>query len=156
MIRIERDPVFWTRIAAHPAVAPVRMGLPPEMIGSLASRPDMLPLASEHGGFLFARLDALGFACELHTLFTPEGWGREALTSGIQALGAVWALGYQAILTFEVRANLRSRPPRTFGFVRAADWRTTPLGDLRLWTLTRSAWNASPARRLKCQPSFPL
>ncbi len=150
MIRIERDPAFWTRVAAHPEVTPMLMGLPAEKVGALAGRPDMLPFASDHGGFLFGRLDALGFVCELHTLFTPEGWGREALTAGVQALEAVWALGYQSILTFEVRANARSKPPRTFGFVQAADWRATPLGDLRLWTLTPTAWNASPARRLKC------
>ena len=153
MIRIERDPGFWTSIAAHPDLAAMRMGLPAEAIGALASRADMLPLASDHGGFLFGRLDGLGFACELHTLFTPEGWGREALISGVEALGAVWALGYQAVLTSEVRDNPRSRPPRTFGFLQAADWRATPFGELRLWTLTRSRWDSSPARRLKpCLP----
>ena len=150
MIRIERDPAFWARIASHPEVAPTLMGLSAEKVGALAGRPDMLPLAGDHGGFLFARLDALGFVCELHTLFTPEGWGRGALTAGVQALGVVWALGYQSILTFEVHANARSRPPRTFGFVQAAEWRATPLGDLRLWTLTPSAWETSSARRLKC------
>ena len=150
MIRIERDPAFWTRIAAHPEVAPLLMGLPAETVGALATRRDMLPIAGIHGGFMFGRLDALGFVCELHTLFTPEGWGREAMVAGVQALGVVWALGYQAILTFETSTNPKSRPPRTFGFVQAAEWRVTPLGELRLWTLTRSGWDASPIRRLKC------
>ena len=150
MIRIERDPAFWIRIASHPAVAPALMGLPAERVASLVTRRDLLPLASEHGGFLFGRLDALGFVCELHTLFTPEGWGREALTAGAQSLGAVWALGYQTVVTFEVRENVKSRPPKTFGFTQAGDWRATLLGDFRMWTLTKSAWEASPARRLRC------
>ncbi len=150
MIRIERDPAFWTTVASHPAVAPALLGLPPEKIGALAGRPEMLPIASEHGGFLFARLDALGFVCELHTLFTPRGWGREALIAGVRAIGVVWALGYQTVVTFEARANRRSRPPKTFGFRQAGDWRTTPVGELRLWTLSQANWDASPARRLKC------
>jgi hypothetical protein len=152
VIRVERDPEFWTAIASHPAVAPTLLGLPAAKVGALARRPDMLPLASDHGGFLFARLDTLGFACELHTLFTPEGRGREALIAGVSALGAVWALGYQIIVTFEARANARSQPPKSFGFRQAGDWRTTPVGDLRTWTLTQSGWTASPARRLKCLP----
>lgn len=149
MIRVERDPAFWTAVAAHPAVAPMLRGGSPDLIGALAARAGVLPLAAEHGGFLFVRADALGFTCELHTLFTPEGWGREALTAGIEALGAVWACGFCLITTFEARDNPRSRPPKTFGFARAGDWRETPFGELRPWALTRVAWDASPARRLK-------
>jgi hypothetical protein len=150
VIRIERDPAFWIAVASHPAVAPSLLGLPAEKIGALARRPEILPLASENGGFLFARLDALGFVCELHTLFTPNGWGREALVAGIWSIGVVWALGYQIVVTFEAKSNTRSRPPKTFGFRQAGDWRSTPVGELRMWTLTQSAWNASPARRLRC------
>lgn len=150
MIRIERDPEFWTSIAAHPALKSALLGLPPGNVGALARRPEMLPIAAEHGGFLFARLDTLGFVCELHTLFTPQGWGREALLAGVEAVGVVWALGYQTIVTFESLANSRSRPPRTFGFRQAGDWRSTLIGELRMWTLTQSAWNVSPARRLQC------
>ncbi len=126
------------------------MGLPAERVGELVSRSDMLPLASEHGGFLFSRTDATGFIAELHTLFMPEGWGREALSAGVQSLGVVWALGFQLVGTFEAEANLRSRPPRTFGFRQCGDWRATPIGALRLWTLSLSDWTNSPARRLKC------
>jgi hypothetical protein len=150
LIRIERDPAFWIAVASHPAVKPALLGLSPEKVGALARRAEMLPLAGEHGGFLFSRLDTLGFVCELHTLFTPEGWGREAFVAGAYALGVVWALGFQIIVTFEARANAKSRPPKTFGFRQAGDWRATPIGDLRMWALTQSAWNSSPARRLQC------
>ncbi len=150
-VRIERDPAFWTGIAAHPAVAGALMGLPPAEVGRFAARGDVLAIAARHGGFIFARTDALGFIADLHTLFTPEGWGREALAAGIEAINLVWLAGYQAVTTFEVEANPRSRPPRTFGFSQAGDWRATPFGPLRLWMLTRAAWEASPAkRRAKC------
>jgi hypothetical protein len=152
VIRIERDPRFWTAVAAHPAVSGAVLGLAPERIGELAARPDMLPLAATHGGFLFARMDAMGFVAELHTLFTPEGWGREAMTAGVMALNALWLTGYQVLTTFEVEANRMSRPPITFGFQRAGDWRETPVGRLRMWILTRAGWEASPAstRRRRC------
>jgi hypothetical protein len=75
MIRIERDPLFWTTVAAHPSVAPMLQGADPALIGALAARREFLPIAAEHGGFLLQRRDDLGFAWELHTLFTPEGWG---------------------------------------------------------------------------------
>ena len=146
-IRVERDARFWERVAGHPAVAPTLMGLDPEAVGRLAGQPEVLPLAARHGGFLFARRDPAGFVCELHTLFTPEGWGREALVAGAAALGAVWLAGFQVVTTLEVQANPRSRPPLTFGFTRAGDWRATPIGPSRLWTLSRQAWEASPARR---------
>ena len=47
-LRIERDPAFWTAVAAHPAV---RDGLPagcsaPEAIGRLAQDARIIPLAT--------------------------------------------------------------------------------------------------------------
>ena len=151
-LRIERDPAFWTNVARHPAVRGALLGLAPERIGALAGRADMLPLAAEHGGFLFARADAMGFVAELHTLFTPEGWGREVMLAGVEAVNALWLAGYQLLTTFEMKDNPRSRPPRTFGFARAGDWRATPIGEARLWVLTRAAWIDSPAakRRARC------
>ena len=153
MIRIERNPGFWSAVASHPAVAGAIMGVAPEVIGELATRDTMLPLAAKHGGYLFGRADAFGFVAELHTLFTPEGWGREAVIAGIEALNAVFLLGYHLVTTFEAENNPRSRPPVTAGFVQAGEWRATPVGSLRLWVLTRAAWQASPAakRRRRCQ-----
>ncbi len=152
-IRVERDPAFWTAVAGHPALSGMIGHVNPAVIGALAVRPHVLPLAARHGGFLFIRQDHLGMVCELHTLFTPEGWGREAWAAGIEALGAVWLLNYQLITTLEMRANARSQPPRSFGFQRAGDWRETPHGEARTWILTRDGWNASPAakrRRARC------
>ncbi len=154
MIRVERDPAFWTGVAGHPALAGALMGISPEAVGAIAGRTEVLPIAARHGGFLFARSDPLGFIAELHTLFTPEGWGREALMAGKEAIGLVWLSGFSLVTTFEVETNPNSRPPKTFGFTRAGDWRETPFGNLRLWTLSRAAWAASPAaqrRNVNCQ-----
>jgi hypothetical protein len=151
VIRVERDGGWWTAIASHPACAGALMGMAPEAVGAYARQPLVLPMAAEHGGFLFTRMDVMGFTCELHTLFTPEGWGREALIAGMEALNGLWLLGYQSVVTFEVKANPRSRPPRTFGFVQAGDWRETPVGEIRQWVLTRAGWIASAAgRRSMC------
>jgi hypothetical protein len=152
MIRVERDPAFWTRVASHPACAGALFGMAPEAVGQYARQPLVLPMAAEHGGFLFTRMDVLGFTCELHTLFTPEGWGREALMAGMEALNGLWLLGYQSVVTFEVKSNPRSRPPKTFGFTQGGDWRETPVGEIRQWVLTRAGWEASAAgRRTACQ-----
>ncbi len=147
MIRIERDPLFWARVAAHPAVAPILQVVDPALVGVLATRPEFLPIAAEHGGFLLQRRDELGFAWELHTLFNPEGWGREAVVAGIEALGLMFGTNARLISTFEVKANPRSRPWKGLGFAPAGDWAATPVGELRLWILTKAAWSESRAAR---------
>jgi hypothetical protein len=151
-LRIERDPAFWTAVAEHPDVAQ-RLGasVSAASIAGIVGREDVLPLAAAHGGYLFIRRDPLGFACELHTLFTPEGWGREALEAAVIAFNAVFLAGYQLVFTFEAGANRRSQPPLSFGFRPAGGWRETPHGPMRAWTLTTEAWRASPVvtRRLK-------
>lgn len=154
MIRIERDPAFWTAVAEHPEVA-ARLGasISAASIAGVVGRDDVLPLASVHGGYLFVKRDPLGFACELHTLFTPEGWGREALEAAVIAFNAVFIAGYQVVFTFEAQANAKSRPPLSFGFRQAGGWRETPYGPMRAWTLTAEAWRASPIvtrRRKTC------
>jgi hypothetical protein len=154
MIRIERDPAFWEGVAAHPAVAPALLGIDPAGVGAIAQASWTLPLAALHGGFIFVRRDPLGFTAELHTLFTPEGWGREVHAAGIEALNCLWLAGYQSLVTYEALANRRSRPPASFGFAPCGEWRATPYGELKQWMLTAAAWRASPAaerRRRECQ-----
>jgi hypothetical protein len=153
-IRVERDPAFWTAIAAHPAVALQLRGMDPASVGALAVRRDFIPLAAEHGGFLLQRRDeAFGFAWELHTLFTPEGWGRAAVVAGVEALGLMFGGQACLISTLEVKSNPRSRPWKGFGFVPAGeDWTETEFGELRLWLLTKSAWldSRTAKRRAQC------
>lgn len=147
MIRIERDPEWWVAIASHPALAGALMGLRPEALAPLIALDGMMPVAAEHGGFLFAQLDGLGFVRELHTLFTPEGWGREVAAAGKQALGMLFDGPCRALTTVETAENPASRPPRSFGFQQIGDWSETTVGEARPWLLTKEAWTASPARR---------
>jgi hypothetical protein len=146
MIREERDPAFWFEIASHPDLAGALMGLSPHQVKEVATRPDILPLASDNGGFFFGRLDGPGMVLELHSLFRPAGWGREVAVTAKEALARVFVTA-QLITTYEVQGNDHSRPPRSYGFVRAGEWQTTGVGTLRLWVLTRAAWESSPAHR---------
>lgn len=149
MIREERDPAFWVKVASHPQVRETLFGVAPEDLAGHIGHPEMLPLASEHGGFLFAKVGSLDGVRELHTLFTPEGWGREVHRAGKEALEVVFG-SCDLVTTFEVLSNPRSRPPKTFGFQPASDERPSPFGPIRTWVLTRHAWEASPARRRSC------
>jgi hypothetical protein len=146
MLREERDPDWWTAIAAHPGVADGVYGMTPEAVGKIAERADIVPLASEHGGFLFARLDVLGFARDMHCIYTPEGWGREVTLALVVALETIFQQA-QIVQVFEMATNPNSRPPRSFGFAIAGEFRRTTLGFLRLWVLTQTAWESSPAHR---------
>jgi len=150
-IRVERDPRFWTTIANDPAVRAALGETPPETIGALAALPGVLPLAARRGGFLFVMLSA--GVLEMHSLFAPEGWGREAAGAGAAALGFVFHQGAALVTTYEVEGRPRSKPPHRAGFAPQGDWRAGPTGRLRLWILTKSAWEASPyGRPDTCQP----
>lgn len=153
VIREDRGADFWTAIASHPEVRPTLLGLEPRAVGVLAGRPEVLPLASENGGFLFTQLDALGFVRDLHTLFTPAGWGREAFTAGVAALGVVFETA-QVLTTLQVGENPRSQPPVSFGFTPAGDWAGTPIGMVRPWILTRACWLKSPGAKRCRSPSL--
>jgi len=124
------------------------MGQPAASIDALVRHPAVIPLAAEHGGFLFCQIDAVGFVRELHTLFTPEGWGREVLAAAKQAFDAVFAGACQMVTTTEVAGWWRSRPPRSFGFRKSADFAPCPpFGDFALWSLSKADWTVSPAAR---------
>lgn len=147
VIRIERNPTFWVDVASHPALTGALYGLAPEILVPIVANPNVTPLASRHGGFIFNRLDPFGFVAELHTLFTPEGWGREVVQAGHEALEHIFGAGFQMIVTAQMRDNERSQPPRSFGFRATGYWSETQLGEAQCWFLARDAWEASPARK---------
>lgn len=147
VIRIERDAAFWIDVASHPALAGALYGLPPQALAAIIATPSVTPLASQHGGFIFNRLDAFGFMYELHTLFTPEGWGREVVTAGHEALERIFGSGAQVIVTAQMRDNDRSQPPRSFGFKAAGCWSETQFGEAMCWFLSHEAWQQSPAHK---------
>jgi hypothetical protein len=152
---VERDPGFWAAVAGHPEVAR-HIGATPQAVGTFAGNSNVVPLAFDHGGFLFRDLDGLGFVFELHTLFTPEGWGREVVGAAHEAFAWMFDRGAAVVVTHEQALWWRSRPPRSHGWVVAGDWRETPAGKLRMWTLSATAWAASASvRRKACQSSPP-
>lgn len=146
MIREERDPYFWKAVASHPDVLPFLFGATPENVADVATNPNCIPLASEHGGYLFTRIDGMGRVLELHSLFTPEGWGRETNRAGKAALEWVFADACM-VVTYEVAGHRLSQPPKSFGFVPIEGFREGPFETVRTWILTREAWEASPARK---------
>lgn len=145
---VDRDPAFWREVAGHPEVAPhVSLGQDFD-IGAMVTHPLVTPLRAEHGGFIFIALDPLARVLELHTLFTPEGWGREVHAAAKAAFDHVFDGGVQLVVTSEVEGNRRSQPPRSFRFAPAGDFAATPYGPrFRSWFLTHAAWEGSPARR---------
>ena len=157
-IREERDPAFWSAIANHPMVRPaiIVSGELPDM-AKMVSDPKVWPLASEHGGFLFFQRDALAQVFELHTLYSPEGWGREVTDAAHQAFPLLFLRGAQIVFTVEVRTNQRSRPPLSHGWRAAGPFAFAAelAAEVRAWVLTQAAWEASPARRRLCRLSSP-
>lgn len=149
MIREDRDPTFWRAVYEHPEVKPhVSMGHDID-IEAIVSAEQVVPLRSENGGFLFFPLDRIGRVYELHTMFRPEGWGREVLQALKEAVSEMFARGAQLITTYDVESHWRSRPPKTFRFEPCGDFALVPElnAHLRTWILTRLAWEASPARQ---------
>lgn len=144
----DRSPEFWDRIANHPEVAPhVFLGGASLPLAEIVQHPSVTPLRAQNGGFLFWQLDGIGRQFELHTLFTPAGWGREVNQAAKQAFARMFASGAQLVTTYEVEGWRRSQPPKSFGFQPAGDFAPSPFGSLRTWILTADAWAGSPACR---------
>jgi hypothetical protein len=149
VIRVERNPAFWCAVCDHPDVKPhVTLGHDLDL-AEVVMAESVVPLAADHGGFLFIRLDGLGRVYELHTMFTPQGWGREVATAAKAAFERMFGAGADLIVTHEVAGNRRSQPPLSFRFAPVGEFRSEPAlnADLRSWVLTRSAWEGSPARQ---------
>lgn len=149
MIAEDRSVAFWRDVLDHPLVKPhVAMGQEIDLAALLASD-RVTPMRAAHGGFMFVQLDGLGRVYELHTLFTPEGWGREVFCAAVEAFDLMFARGARLITTYEVLGNWRSRPPRTFRFEAAGDFdHAAQIGaDVRTWFLTAPAWSHAPARK---------
>lgn len=149
---INRDVAFWDAVASHPDVAPhVFMGQGVQSLAPLIENPANRPYASANGGVLFTAHDPLGFTVEMHTLYRPEGWGREVALNGRQFIQDVFA-SVSLILTHEQEGHWRSRPPKTHGWQVCGDFQACGFSKrLRLWALTKEAWLASPTgRKMQC------
>ena len=143
----QRDPAFWDRITAHPEVMDGALMGVPLSLSEVVTHPSVTPLASENGGYLFCQLDGAGRVFELHSIFAPDGWGREALTTGKAALVEMFSRGMQVLTTYQVEGKWRTQPPKSFGFAPQGDFAPALGVSVKTWLLTRTAWEASPAFR---------
>lgn len=141
---LDRDPAFWVEVASHPAVAHTLGGFSPEVIGFAVANPHVLPFRAEHGGFLLLKADSFGRVYELHTLFTPEGWGKEAYSAAKSLFDKAFCF-CDLIITHETE-HPQSRPPKTFRFKPLGEFEDAETGKVRLWSLSRADWLTSPAR----------
>ncbi len=152
-VREERDPAWWASVASHPAVAPHVFGGGPafDFSGSITN-PASLPLRSENGGIIFLPLDPLATTLEMHTMYLPQGWGREVAVAAKRMMDRAFDTAL-VVVTYEQQGHYRTRPPRHHGWTLSGAPRDIGLaGPLIGWALTRDQWNASPAkRRLQCQ-----
>lgn len=152
MIELEADVSWWDGVAACPEVGPhVFMGREPFSLSALLDQHGAIGLRGENGGAIFIPRDPLGIVLEMHTLFRPEGWGREVALVGREIMGLVFK-ATSLLLTHEQEGYWRSRPPKSHGWVACADFQDVGLPvRLRLWALTREGWMNSVVGRKTCQ-----
>lgn len=138
MIRDERDPTFWDAIANHPSVRPHVGGEGPLSLSEVIGRDDILPLATDHGGFIFACIFPARW--ELHTMVLPEGRGRATLTAFAEAKRRVFtSTDAVEIITKAADTN---RPAQFMA--RRAGFRVTfRRADVEHYTLGLDDWIAS-------------
>jgi hypothetical protein len=87
---------------------------------------------------------------EMHTLFRPEGWGREVAKAGRVFMQTAFESA-SIILTHEQEGHWRSKPPKSHGWVPCANYQDVGLPRrLRLWALTREGWMNSVIGRKSC------
>jgi len=147
---LDRDPAFWSRVNEHPEVNPhTTLGQTDYDLPAFINNPRVTPLRSTNGGILLVDLDGAGQVVELHIMFTPEGWGREALMALTAAVEWAFGSGAQVITTYQARGTSRWTPPASFRFQQAGEFQLhAALGvELRSWVLTKRAWETSPAYR---------
>lgn len=143
----QRDPAFWRAVAEHPEVSPsVLFGHDAEVMDAIVANPGVLPLASENGGFLFTSRDNFGRVFELHTMFRPNGWGREVALALKQALERVFNGGADLVFTHSNEDAWRTKPPLSFGFKRLGEPFDTEWGRFCTWGVFANQWSQSPAR----------
>lgn len=150
---IQQDHRFWDEIAQHPEVAPhVFVDREPETLQPLLSMPGTIAMASENGGIIFMTRDPLGMVYEMHTLYRPEGWGREVAIAAKQFMQEMFKAA-SVIVTQEQEGNWRSCPPKSHGWQVAGEYCSVGLSKrLRMWVLTKQSWITSPVgRKMQCQ-----
>lgn len=149
---INRDVSFWDSIASHADVAPaVFMNCPIQSLALLISNEKNEPFSSQNGGVLFVKTDHLGAIYEMHTMFRPEGWGREVAVTGAKALHHIFTKAL-LVFTYEQEGHWQSRPPKSHRWKSSGEFIDQGLSKrLKLWYLTRDDWLSSPVgKKIRC------
>lgn len=153
ILKLERSKDFWTQILDDPSVS-VPLSMTTEDFLRLIDDPSIFPYASQNGGYLITDV-GIGLISEFHGIFRKEGRGKEAFEAACSLAEIIFKTHSMAI-TYESN-NPNSKPPLSFGFKRENTQKETPIGPLKLWSLTKSQWISSPVyKRIvsKChQPS---
>lgn len=150
---VNRDVSFWDSIAFHPEVAPfVFLDHPRSSLSVLIEDEKNVPFSSDHGGVLFVKTDHLGSVYEMHTMFTPEGWGREVALTGAASLHNIFKTALM-VFTYEQEGHWRSCPPKGHRWKSSGDFVDHGLSKrLKLWYLTRDDWLSSPVgKKIRCR-----
>lgn len=149
---INRNVKFWDAVAQHESVAPfVFMGTEKQSLAPLIECEKNIPCASTTGGILFVQMDHLGLIFEMHTMFLPDGWGREVAMFGACALNRVFEKA-QMVVTYEQEDHWRSRPPKSHRWKSAGSFVDHGLPKrLKMWYLTKEDWLSSPVgKKTRC------
>lgn len=150
---INRSAEFWDGVASSPEVAPfVFMDLPVQSLGGLVENENNEPFASDNGGVLFVKTDHLGSIYEMHTMFRPEGWGREVAITGAKALHYIFSKAL-IVFTYEQEGHWQSRPPKSHRWKSSGEFVDQGLSKrLKLWYLTRDDFLSSPVgKKSQCR-----
>lgn len=150
MIREARDPDWWRALASSPDVVEAMPDIDPDFVAAAVLDPVITPWASQNGGLLFARTDAIGLVQDMHAIFRSEGRGREANAAMKAAIAAMFERGARTITVTQTQSPM-SRPPLSYGFRIAPHRRpttqATEAGAVAIWVLTIDAWRRSPVHR---------
>lgn len=148
VLRLQRDPDFWVRVAGDDNARVSLLGKTPEFVGVVAQHPRCIPLATAHGGFLLSQLDDLARGFDVHAIFESDRPYRETFDASV-ALFTLLFRSAHYVTVHEIEGDASFKPPVSFGFRLAADWSPSMLDEQpivsRTWILTANDWRESPA-----------
>ena len=128
---LRRDGAFWNAIANDPAVRPfIGPGEQDLDLSPIVALELNYPLATEHGGFIFAKHEPGRY--ELHTIFGPQGRGRAVLDAFAEA--ARWMFTRTDCLEIVTKTAATNRP---------AAWMARLAGFRPLFVRKGAGWDGS-------------
>lgn len=152
LITDKRPAKFWNEIESDPGIATATLGNAMSL-AELAAHPSVSTFTGPNGGYLAIDLiPPQGRFVEIHSIFRPAGWGREALQIARETCQILFERGVVLITTFQPESEWRSKPPASFGFRPISEF--VPIAgfskNARTFILTKDMWLSSPASKRIC------